>query len=85
MSEPGYVAGEEMGLFDIYIFLKDEWKALCATTVAGAVFGLGIAFALPEKYLATAAIEPARVLGNHVENISVLAEKMRSPEASSNS
>lgn len=79
VSEQTYVADDEISLLDIYNFLKEGWKTLCATTVAGAVLGIGTAFVLPEKYLATAAIEPARVLGNHVESINVLAEKMRSP------
>jgi LPS O-antigen subunit length determinant protein (WzzB/FepE family) len=79
MSEQNYVADDEISLLDIYEFLKDGWLTIAATTVLGGAIGVGTAFVLPEKFLASATIQPTRALGNDVESIAVLAEKMRSP------
>ena len=82
MNEQNYVADDEISLLDIYEFLKDGWLTIAATTVLGGAIGVGTAFVLPEKFLASATIQPTRVLGNDVESIAVLAEKMRSPVSS---
>jgi len=79
MNEQNYVADDEISLLDIYEFLKDGWLTIAATTVLGGAIGVSTAFVLPEKFLASAKIQPTRVLGNDVESIAVLAEKMRSP------
>jgi len=79
MNEQNYVADDEISLLDIYEFLKDGWATIAATTVLGGAIGVGAAFVIPEKFLASATIQPARVLGNDVESIAVLGEKMRSP------
>jgi len=79
MNEQNYVADDEISLLDIYEFLKDGWMTIAATTVLGGAIGVGTAFVLPEKFLASVTIQPARVLGQDVEKVSVLAEKMRSP------
>ena len=79
MNEQNYVADDEISLLDIYEFLKDGWLTIAATTVLGGAIGVGTAFVLPEKFLASATIQPTRVLGNDVESIAVLAEKMRFP------
>jgi len=79
MNEQNYVADDEISLLDIYEFLKDGWMTIAATTVLGGAIGVGTAFVLPEKFLASVTIQPARVLGEDVEKVSVLAEKMRSP------
>ena len=80
MNEPQqYIADDEISLLDIYDFLKEGWKTLAATTVLGGALGVGTAFVIPEKFQASGAIQPARVMGNDVESINVLAEKMRSP------
>jgi LPS O-antigen subunit length determinant protein (WzzB/FepE family) len=79
MNEQNYVADDEISLLDIYEFLKDGWLTIAATTVLGGAIGVGTAFVLPEKFLASATIQPTRVLGEDVEKVAVLAEKMRSP------
>jgi uncharacterized protein involved in exopolysaccharide biosynthesis len=79
MSEQNYVADDEISLLDIYEFLKDGWATIAATTVLCGAIGVGIAFVIPEKFLASASIQSARVLGNDVESIALLVEKMRSP------
>ena len=79
MNEQNYAADDEISLFDIYEFLREGWATIAATTVLGGAVGIGAAFVTPEKFLASATIQPARVLGNDVESIAVLAEKMRSP------
>lgn len=79
MNEQNYVADDEISLLDIYEFLKDGWVTIAATTVLGGAIGVGIAFVLPEKFLASATIQPSRVLGSDVESSTVLAEKMRLP------
>ena len=79
MNEQNYVADDEISLLDIYEFLKDGWITIAATTVLGGAIGVGTALSLPEKFLASATIQPTRVLGEDVEKIAVLAEKMRSP------
>ncbi len=79
MNEQNYVADDEISLLDIYEFLKDGWATIAATTVLGGAIGIGTAFVIPEKFLASATIQPARVLGEDVEKVSVLAEKLRSP------
>jgi LPS O-antigen subunit length determinant protein (WzzB/FepE family) len=79
MNEQNYVADDEISLLDIYEFLKDGWLTIAATTVLGGAIGVGAAFVLPEMFLASATIQPTRVLGEDVEKVAVLAEKMRSP------
>lgn len=79
MNEQNHVADDEISLLDIYDFLKDGWVTIVATTVLGGVIGLSAAFIIPEKFLASASIQPAHVLGEDVESVDVLAEKMRSP------
>lgn len=79
MNEQNYVADDEISLLDIFEFLKDGWLTIAATTVLGGAIGIGTAFVLPEKFLASATIQPTRVLGEDVEKVAVLAEKMRSP------
>jgi hypothetical protein len=73
------IADDEISLMDTYDFLVDGWVTIAATTVLAGAIGVGAAFVIPEKFLATATIQPTRVLGNDVESIAVLAEKMRSP------
>lgn len=73
------IPDDEISLLDIYEFFKEGWRTVAAATVLIGATGLGTAFALPEKFLASASIQPARVLGSDVEGINVLAEKMRSP------
>lgn len=66
-------------LIDIYIFLQNGWRTILTSTAVMGAIGVSAAFILPEKYQAKAAIEPARVLGNPVESVNILAEKMGSP------
>jgi len=73
------IADDEISLMDIYNFLVDGWVTIAATTVLAGAIGVGAAFVIPEKFLATATIQPTRVLGNDVESVAVLTEKMRSP------
>ena len=79
MNEQNYVADGEISLLGLYEFIKEGWVTIAATTVLGGVIGFGTALVLPEKFVATASIQPARVLGEDVEKVEVLAEKMRSP------
>lgn len=79
MNEQKYVDEDEISLLDIYEFLKDGWSTIATTAILVGVIGGGTAFLIPEKFLASTSIQPARVLGNDVEGIAVLAEKMRSP------
>ena len=79
MNEQNYVADGEISLLGLYEFVKEGWVTIAATTVLGGVIGFGTALVLPEKFVATASIQPARVLGEDVEKVEVLAEKMRSP------
>ena len=70
---------DEISLVDIYEFFRDGWKTLIGFTVLGLFAGLIAAFALPEKFQASALIEPASVASKGVESVSVLVEKMKSP------
>lgn len=79
MNEQNEVAEDEISFYDIYEFLKDGWKTIAATTVLGGAIGVGTAFVLPEKFVASAKIQPGRVLGEDVEKAEVLTEKMRMP------
>jgi len=73
------ITDDEISLMDIYDFLVEGWVTIAATTVLAGAIGVGAAFVIPEKFLATATIQPTRVLGNDVESVAVLTEKMRSP------
>jgi LPS O-antigen subunit length determinant protein (WzzB/FepE family) len=79
MNNQNSITEDEISLIDIYEFLKDGYKTILTTVVLSGIAGISIAFILPEKFVASANIQPARVVGNDVENINVLAEKMRSP------
>ena len=79
MNEQNEVAEDEISFYDIYEFLKDGWKTIAATTVLGGAIGVGTAFVLPEKFVASVTIQPTRVLSEDIEKVAVLAEKMRSP------
>lgn len=74
-----YAADDEISLMDIYQFLKEGWTTIALTTALGGALGIGASVVLPEKFLASVLIQPARALGSEVESITVLAEKMRSP------
>lgn len=87
MSDKPDFDQDELSLLDIYTFFKDGWKMLSGFAALGLSVGLITAFVLPEKFLASAQIEPARVaeknaelvISKSVEPVAVLAEKMRSP------
>jgi LPS O-antigen subunit length determinant protein (WzzB/FepE family) len=79
VTEETQIADESISLLDIYDFLQQGWKTLLAACFLGGGLGLTAAFLWPEKYEASALIQPARVLSNDVESQGVLAEKMRSP------
>ena len=70
---------DEISLLDIYEFFRDGWKTLIGFAVLGLSAGLITAFVLPEKFQASALIEPASVASKGVESVSVLVEKMKSP------
>jgi len=78
-ARPKVVEDDEISLFDIYDFLRDGWTTLVGLSVLGLIVGVAISFALPEKFRASGQIEPARVAGEDVEEVSRLAEKLRSP------
>jgi LPS O-antigen subunit length determinant protein (WzzB/FepE family) len=70
------------------VFLRDTWKTLTAFSVLGLSAGLIMAFILPEKFQASALIEPASIAkkesGDLIAKVSVelpaiLAEKMKVP------
>lgn len=87
MSEKPELDQDEISLLDVYTFFKDGWKTLFGLAVLGLSVGLITALVLPEKFQASALIEPARVaekngelvVSKSVEPVAVLAEKMRSP------
>lgn len=78
-SDPSHGVDDEISLLDIYMFIKEGWKSIAISTFFAGILGVGAAFVLPEKYLASASIQPAKVLGNDVETVAMLAEKMKSP------
>jgi uncharacterized protein involved in exopolysaccharide biosynthesis len=78
-ARPEVNDNDEISLFDIYDFLRDGWKTLIGFSVLGLIIGVAVSFALPEKFRASGQIEPARVAGENVEEVSQLAEKLRSP------
>lgn len=88
MIEKPEVDNDEISLIDIYEFFRDGWKTLIAFSVLGLSAGLITAFVLPEKFQASALIEPASVAKKErndsiakvsVEPAAVLAEKMKVP------
>ena len=78
MSEPLEPA-DELSLADLISFLQEGWKTIATITSVSTGLGLGVAFVLPEKFAASALLEPAKVMGNPIEPPAMLAEKMRSP------
>ena len=78
---------ENISLVDIYRFCKDGWKTVAVTAIVGLGLGVTTAFVMPEKFQATALIEPARVAvvgqtsitDKPLESKEVLLEKMKSP------
>lgn len=79
MNEQQMDADDAMSLADVLQFLSEAWKTVAGTAVLSTGLGLGAAFVLPEKFEASALVEPAKVLGGYIETSNVLAEKMRSP------
>jgi uncharacterized protein involved in exopolysaccharide biosynthesis len=88
MTEKPEYDTDEISLLDIYEFFRDGWKTLVALTVLGLSVGIITAFVLPEKFQASALIEPAAVgrKGKEdtiesavVETVAVLTEKMKVP------
>lgn len=79
MTEKIESAQEEISLLEIYEFFRDGWKALVAGSVLGLGAGFITAFVLPEKFQASALIEPASVGSKSVEPVAVLVEKMKTP------
>ena len=79
---------DEISLLDIYEFFRDGFKTLLVFSALGLSAGLITAFVLPEKFQASALIEPASVGKKEknetipkagVETAVVLAEKMKVP------
>lgn len=86
MSDQIPVEKNEISLFDIYDFFKEGWKTIIVFSVIGLLVGVVVAFVLPEKFQASALIEPASVASKSsglarqsVEPPAVLAEKMKQP------
>lgn len=79
MKEPNYTTDDEISFAEIFDFLRDGWKTLALTTILGCGIGVVVGYVLPEKYLASVSVVPAQVAGKVVEDVNVLAEKMRSP------
>ena len=87
MTEKIEIDNDEISLSDIYNFFRDGWKTLVVFSVLGISAGLIIAFVLPEKFQASALIEPASVskkdkdspVKGSIETSTVLAEKMKVP------
>ncbi len=82
------VGNDEISLLDVYEFFLNGWKTIISFAAFGLVSGLVIAFVLPEKFQASALIEPASVakkernesIGKtNVETAAVLTEKMKVP------
>lgn len=80
-------SNDEISMVDIYQFIKEGWKILFGTTLIGLLFGIIVAFILPEKFQASVMIEPARVAvigvdgftDRSLESKDILLEKMKSP------
>jgi LPS O-antigen subunit length determinant protein (WzzB/FepE family) len=88
MTEKPEVDRDEISLLDIYEFFLNGWKMIVGFAVLGLFAGLVTAFVLPEKFQASALIEPASVAKKEknetigtggVETAAVLAEKMKVP------
>ena len=89
MSDQTPVEQTEFSLFDIYDFFREGWKTIIGFSVIGVLIGLIVAFVLPEKFQASALIDPASVATRasansaitrqRVEQPAVLAEKMKQP------
>lgn len=88
MTEKIEIDQDEISLIDIYEFFRDGWKALVAFSLLGLSVGLVTAVVLPEKFQASALIEPASVakkvkddaIGKgSIESSAILAEKMKVP------
>ncbi|MEP3428014.1 MAG: Wzz/FepE/Etk N-terminal domain-containing protein [Hyphomicrobiales bacterium] len=79
MNEESYKIEGETSLVDILYFLAKGWKTLAITTILGGLIGVGLSYFLPEKYLASASILPAKVAGAPLEDINLVAQKLRSP------
>lgn len=89
MPEQVAAVQDEMSMLDVYQFLKSGFRILITCSTLGLILGLVIAFVLPEKFQASALIEPASVakkttdgtavVAQSVEPVLVLAEKMKSP------
>jgi uncharacterized protein involved in exopolysaccharide biosynthesis len=79
MNEQQMDADDAISLADVLQFLSEAWKTIAGTAVLSTLLGLVAAFVLPEKFEASALVEPAKVMGKYIETSNVLAEKMRSP------
>lgn len=88
MIEKPQIENDEISLLDIYEFFRDSWKILVVFSLLGLSAGAITAYILPEKFLASALIEPASVakkerndniLKSAIESSGVLAEKMKVP------
>ena len=89
MSDQNPAEQTEFSLFDIYDFFREGWKTIIGFSVIGVLIGVIVAFVLPEKFQASALIDPASVASRpsanaaitrqRVEQPAVLAEKMRQP------
>ena len=79
MAEKEVVDNDEINFVDVYEFFKDGWKTLAVFSCIGLLAGLITAYALPEKFQASALIDSASVVASSVEPVAVLAEKMKSP------
>lgn len=74
----------EISLLDMYMFFRDGWKWMAASTLTCALAGVAYALFATPVYEATANIEMAVVANAVVEQPAVLAEKLKIPTYYSN-
>lgn len=89
MSDQIPVEENEFSLFDVYDFFREGWKTITGFSVIGVLIGVIVSFVLPEKFQASALIDPASIASRpspnapftrqRVEQPAVLAEKMKQP------
>uniref|UniRef100_UPI00404732C7 hypothetical protein n=1 Tax=Shewanella sp. TaxID=50422 RepID=UPI00404732C7 len=70
---------DEISLMDIFDFLVDGWKTVFSIVFVGSSIGIVTSLNLPEQFEAKGTLSSGRFVGNDIESIQILTEKMKSP------
>ena len=79
MSSTENFEEEEIGLFDLWEMLREGWRWVLGGVLIGGLGAGALLVVIPPSYQASALLEPGKVAGAVIENVSTMVERLKSP------